>query len=700
MQLQEVLSAEIKKAVISIFDANLETVEFQATRKDFEGDITVVVFPMLRVVKGNPVQIGEAIGNYLVENVTEVSKFNVVKGFLNIVLSDAYYLEFFNNISDFSSFGKEPQGDDAVLVEYSSPNTNKPLHLGHIRNILLGYSVAEILQASGKKTYKTQIINDRGIHICKSMLAWEKFAPKDENGNRETPISTKMKGDHFVGKYYVKFNSALKDQYFKKYSEAAAKISAIANDKILQFDLYKAIDESGSEGDLYKAIGESYKEFYKYENNLSDDDLKFKENEAFHNVLDFIFVDENQKVNDSRRKFNKLISDPQNSDNKQQNKAFEIFEENLSKIIPILNEAQKMLQKWEQGDDEVVALWKKMNGWVYKGFEKTYDALGVDFDSYYYESNTYLLGKDNIEEGLEKGVFFKKEDGSVWCDLTDEGLDEKLVLRADGTAVYMTQDIGTAIQRIKDHPDASGMIYTVGNEQDYHFRVLFLILKKLGYSWAENLYHLSYGMVDLPSGKMKSREGTVVDADDLIFEMANTAGKISEELGKIDDFTDAEKEELYKTIGLGALKYYILKVDPKKRILFNPEESVDFQGNTGPFIQYTYARIQSILRKARFDSAQRPLTVNQLHEKEKELLKQLQLFPETVQMAAENFSPALIANYTYDLVKEFNSFYQNVSILGADTKEEKQFRVNLADAVAKVIKTAFSLLGIEVPERM
>ncbi len=591
MQLQEVLSAEIKKAVTSIFDANLETVEFQATRKDFEGDITVVVFPMLRVVKGNPVQIGEAIGSYLVENVTEVSKFNVVKGFLNIVLSDAYYLEFFNNVSNFSSFGKEPQGDDAVLVEYSSPNTNKPLHLGHIRNILLGYSVAEILQASGKKTYKTQIINDRGIHICKSMLAWERY------GDDETPESTGLKGDKLVGNYYVRFD--------KEYKKEKAQLQA--------------------EGKT---------------------------------------------------------------------------EEEAKAEAPILKEAQQMLQKWEQGDDEVVALWKKMNGWVYKGFEKTYDALGVDFDSYYYESNTYLLGKDNIEEGLEKGVFFKKEDGSVWCDLTDEGLDEKLVLRADGTAVYMTQDIGTAIQRIKDHPDASGMIYTVGNEQDYHFKVLFLILKKLGYSWAENLYHLSYGMVDLPSGKMKSREGTVVDADDLIFEMANTAGKISEELGKIDDFTDAEKKELYKTIGLGALKYYILKVDPKKRILFNPEESVDFQGNTGPFIQYTYARIQSILRKADEVSTELNLTDITLHEKEKELLKQLQLFPETVQMAAENFSPALIANYTYDLVKEFNSFYQNVSILGADTKEEKQFRVHLADAVAKVIKTAFSLLGIEVPERM
>jgi len=591
MQLQEILATEIRKAVSSVFNANLEIVEFQPTRKDFEGDITVVVFPMLRVVKGNPVQIGEAIGNYLVENVEAVSKFNVVKGFLNLVLSDAYYLDFFNKVTDFSSFGKEPQGADAILVEYSSPNTNKPLHLGHIRNILLGYSVAEILQFSGKKTYKTQIINDRGIHICKSMLAWKRY------GDGETPESTGLKGDKLVGNYYVRFD--------KEYKKEIAKLQA--------------------EGKT---------------------------------------------------------------------------EEEAKAEAPILKEAQQMLQKWEQGDDEVVALWKKMNGWVYKGFEKTYDSLGVDFDSYYYESETYLLGKDNIEEGLKSGVFFKKEDGSVWCDLTDEGLDEKIVLRADGTAVYMTQDIGTAIQRIKDHPETSGMIYTVGNEQDYHFRVLFLILKKLGYSWAENLYHLSYGMVDLPSGKMKSREGTVVDADDLISEMADTAGAISEELGKIDDFTAAEKKELYKTIGLGALKYYILKVDPKKRILFNPRESVDFQGNTGPFIQYTYARIQSILRKSDEVSTTLNLTEITLHEKEKELLKQLQLFPETVQMAAENFSPALIANYTYDLVKEFNSFYQNVSILGADTKEEKQFRVHLADAVAKVIKTAFSLLGIDVPERM
>jgi arginyl-tRNA synthetase len=597
MTLQESLSAEIKKAITQLYGVSLETVEFQATRKDFEGDITVVIFPMLRVVKGNSVQIGEAIGAYLVENIDEVSKFNVVKGFLNLVLSDAYFLNFFKEVSDFTDFGKQLLGSEAMMVEYSSPNTNKPLHLGHIRNILLGYSVAEIIKASGKKAYKTQIINDRGIHICKSMLAWKKY------GQEETPQSTGLKGDKLVGNFYVKF-----DQEYKKEIEAL------------------------------KAQGKTEEE--------------------------------------AKAQANSII------------------------------EAQEMLRKWEAGDADTVALWKKMNGWVYDGFDKTYNSLGVDFDKLYYESSTYLLGKEFVEEGLAKGVFFKKEDGSVWCDLTDEGLDEKIVLRSDGTAVYMTQDIGTAIQRVKDYPDVKGMIYTVGNEQDYHFKVLFLILKKLGFDWAKNLFHLSYGMVDLPSGKMKSREGTVVDADDLIEDMSLTAKKISEELGKIDAFTTEEKAELYHTIGLGALKYYILKVDPKKRILFNPEESVDFQGNTGPFIQYTYARIQSILRKADSISSVSQNSLSNiessfvLHEKEKEVIKILQQFPDVIQMAASQYSPALIANYTYDLVKEFNSFYQNVSILSADSPSEIVFRVELSRAVASVIKTAFNLLGINVPERM
>lgn len=592
MHLQDTLTLHVKQAVKHIYNADLETVEFQSTRKEFEGDITIVVFPMLRVVKGNPVQIGQAIGAYLEQELDLVTGFNVVKGFLNIVISNQFYQSWFNDIKAQATFGFEQpkQGDKAVMVEYSSPNTNKPLHLGHIRNNLLGYSVAEILKASGKKVYKTQIINDRGIHICKSMLAWKRY------GNNETPESTGLKGDKLVGNYYVKF-----DQEYKKEIEAL------------------------------KAKG------------MSEDDAK--------------------------------------------------------KQAPLLLEAQDMLLKWEAGDEDVVGLWKTMNQWVYDGFEVTYKNLGVDFDCYYYESDTYLLGKEFVAEGLKTGVFFKKEDGSVWCDLTDEGLDEKIVLRSDGTAVYMTQDIGTAIQRIKDYPDVGGLVYTVGNEQDYHFKVLFLILKKLGFDWAKNLFHLSYGMVDLPSGKMKSREGTVVDADDLVFEMAKTAGEISEELGKLDGYSASEKEDLYATIGLGALKYYILKVDPKKRILFDPKESIDFQGNTGPFIQYTYARIQSIIRKADFDYS-KEITDIALHDKEKSLLKQLQLFPETVQLAANQFSPAIIANYTYDLVKEFNSFYQNVSILGADNEQEKIFRVQLSQSVAQTIKNAFRLLGIAVPERM
>ena len=589
MTLQATLEIHIKKTISQLYKVDLESVEFQATRKEFEGDITVVVFPMLRVVKGNPVQIGQSIGDFLVANVEEVIRFNVVKGFLNLVFSDSYFLNFFKETSDYSKFGKVTGEEETIMVEYSSPNTNKPLHLGHIRNILLGYSVAEILKASGKKAYKTQIVNDRGIHICKSMLAWKTY------GNNVTPEISGLKGDKLVGNYYVKF-----DQEYKR--------------------------------EIAQLLTEGY----------SQKEAKLK--------------------------------------------------------APSLIKAQEMLIKWEAGDEETVSLWKTMNGWVYEGFDKTYASLGVDFDTLYYESNTYLLGKEVITEGLSKGVFFQKEDGSIWCDLTDDGLDEKIVQRSDGTAVYMTQDIGTAIQRVKDYPEITGMIYTVGNEQDYHFKVLFLILKKLGYQWAENLFHLSYGMVDLPSGKMKSREGTVVDADDLISDMAQTAKKISEELGKIDDFSEEEKEGLYKTIGLGALKYYILKVDPKKRILFNPEESVDFQGNTGPFIQYTYARIQSILRKAGTQTEVSNLL--ELHPKEKELVKQLQLFPEAIQQAGVQYSPALIANYTYELVKSFNSFYQNVSILGTDNNEEKSFRIQLSKAVSDVIKTAFNLLGIEVPERM
>ena len=592
IMLSHILTVPFQNAVKQLFDISIDKVEFQITRKEFEGDITMVIFPLLKIVKGNPIEIGTKIGNYLVENVDAVIRYNVVSGFLNIVVSDAYYLNFFNKIMSNKNFGfvSALQNDKAIMVEYSSPNTNKPLHLGHVRNNLLGYSVAEIIKASGKKVYKTQIINDRGIHICKSMLAWQKF------GNEQTPERAGLKGDKLVGNFYVKF-----DQEYK------AQIATLI-----------------SQG-------------------KTEDEAK--------------------------------------------------------KIAPIIQEAQQMLLDWEAGKPEIMQLWKMMNQWVYKGFSQTYKNLGVDFDSYYYESNTYLLGKEVVQLGSEKGIFEKDPDGSVWIDLTADGLDRKIVLRSDGTAVYMTQDIGTAIQRVKDFPDVGGMVYTVGNEQDYHFKVLFLILKKLGFDWAESLYHLSYGMVELPSGKMKSREGTVVDADDLMEEMTATAGKIATELGKLEGYSKEEKEKLFKTIGLGALKYYILKVDPKKQILFNPEESVDFAGNTGPFIQYTYARIQSILRKADFDIVTLS-AVAELHPKEKELIKQIELYPEVIQNAANNHSPALVANYTYELVKEYNSFYQSVSILGEEYLQKKIFRVQLSKKVGETIKSAFQLLGIEVPERM
>ena len=591
MNLQNSLSEQIKSAFKTLFNLQLESVEYQATRKDFEGDITVLTFPMLRLVKMNPEELGKQLGHYLVQNSEQVIGFNVLKGFLNLILSNAYYLDVFKTIQSNPNYGfKNSENTAAIMVEYSSPNTNKPLHLGHIRNNLLGYSVAQILKAAGHKVYKTQIINDRGIHICKSMLAWQRYAAG------QTPKTSGLKGDKFVGKYYVKFDN-----------------------------VYKAeVAEMITQG--------------------------FSEQEA-------------------------------------KSKA------------PILLEAQQMLLKWEAADPEIVALWEKMNQWVYDGFEITYKNLGVDFDSYYYESQTYLLGKSFIDEGLKSGVFYKKSDGSIWCDLSDDGLDEKIVLRADGTAVYITQDIGTAIQRIVDFPEVSSMVYTVGNEQDYHFKVLFLILKKLGFEWAKNLHHLSYGMVDLPSGKMKSREGTVVDADDLIFEMTTTAKSISLELGKLEGYSESEKKQTYTNIGLGALKYFILKVDPKKTILFDPKASVDFQGNTGPFIQYTYARIQAILRKSEIDYKGAIPEVH-LNEKEKNILKQLQAFPEIVQQAAVHYSPAYIANYTYDLVKEFNSFYQNVSIFGAASKSEMCFRVQLCSVVGETVKKAFELLGIQVPERM
>ena len=590
MYIQEFIEKSIKSSFDKIFQMKPKTIELQQTKKEFEGDITLVVFPYVKELKMSPREIAEKIGDYLVETNSIVS-YNVVSGFLNLSISDNHYLDFFNSVKDNSEYGySNTISNDAVMVEYSSPNTNKPLHLGHIRNNLLGYSMSEIYKASGTKVYKTQIINDRGIHICKSMIAWLEY------GNSETPTSTNTKGDKFVGDYYIKFDKEYKIQ----------------------------IEE------LVK-------------NGSSEEDAK------------------------------------QNA--------------------PILLRAKEMLIKWESGERDVVELWKKMNSWVYEGFEETYNNLGVDFDSYYYESDTYLLGKEFISTGLKSGVFYKKDDGSVWCDLTDDGLDEKIVLRADGTAVYMTQDIGTAVQRVKDYPDINSMVYTVGNEQDYHFKVLFLILKKLGFSWSENLFHLSYGMVDLPSGKMKSREGTVVDADDLMIEMTNTAKEISQNLGKLEGLSDDEKNNIYKTVGLGALKYYILKVDPKKRILFDPKESVDFQGNTASFIQYSYARIQSILNGINFELSKDKYD-RKLEEKEKELIKQIDLFPSVIRGAASSHNPGLVANYVYDLVKSFNSFYQSLPILKSAFEDKKTFRVELSKLVGITIKNALSLLGIGVVDRM
>jgi arginyl-tRNA synthetase len=578
--IKQLYNEEVAEGIINI----------QETRKEFEGQVTIVVFPITKISKKSPEETANAIGEYLRTNVDEVVAFNVVKGFLNLSIADSYWLDLFNNELLKDDYLAVKANGKKVMVEYSSPNTNKPLHLGHVRNNLLGYSVAELLKADGYEVFKVNLVNDRGIHICKSMLAWQHW------GNGETPASSGLKGDHLVGKYYVIF-----DKEYKK------------------------------EIDALKEAGHT--------------------------------------------------------------------EDEAKKNAPLIKEAQQMLLKWEAGDEEVIALWKKMNGWVYEGFEISYKNLGVDFDKYYYESNTYLLGKDTVEEGLAKGVFFKKEDGSVWIDLTADGLDQKLVLRADGTSVYITQDLGTAQMKYDDfHMDQS--IYVVGNEQDYHFKVLFLILEKLGKSWAKGLYHLSYGMVDLPSGKMKSREGTVVDADDLVAEMVETAKQKTEALGKINDFSETEKAELYTNIGLGALKYFLLKVEPKKRLLFDPAESIDFQGNTGPFIQYTHARIKSLLAKAGY-VAERSLELNELEATELDMIMLLSKYPTELSNAAKAYSPAFLANYLYELAKLFNKFYHEVPpIVKEEDSKIKQHRLNICRLTADVLKAGTSILGINVPERM
>ncbi|USL96061.1 arginine--tRNA ligase [Riemerella anatipestifer] len=587
MDIKEYIKESIAQVVESVYGLPNITLEVQENKTDFEGDFTVVIFPLVKQLKKSPDALGQEIGEAIINSSDFVEGFNVVKGFLNLKVKNKYFIESFK--AEERNFGTVTPKNQTVMVEYSSPNTNKPLHLGHIRNILLGYSVAQILKEAGYDVIKTQIVNDRGIHICKSMLAWEKF------GNGETPADSGLKGDKLVGNYYVKF-----DQEYKK--------------------------------EIQNLV----------ENGLGEDEAK--------------------------------------------------------KQAPIFVEAQKMLLDWEKENPRVRELWQKMNQWVYDGFGETYKRLGVDFDQIQYESNTYILGKDLIQEGLSKGVLYQKEDGSVWCDLSDEGLDQKLLLRSDGTSVYMTQDLGTAVERFKQN-DIQKLIYTVGNEQDYHFQVLFKILKKLGYDWAEHLYHLSYGMVELPHGKMKSREGTVVDADDLMQEMYLTAKEKAQELGKLEHLPEEDKERSYEIVGQGALKYYMLKVDPKKKMLFNPEESIDFNGNTGPFIQYTYARIQSLLEKASYEPQDLAEDI-EINAYEKELITHLGNFKTVVSKAAETLSPAQLANYIYDLVKLYNSFYQNNPILNQEDAAVKNLRLKLSSLTAKTIKRGLELLGIGVVNRM
>lgn len=587
MTIKQHIQSKISEIVSKLYGIENVTLEVQKNKTEFEGDFTIVIFPLVKQAKKSPDVLGNELGEEIKNQIEFIENFGIVKGFLNLKVKDSAFLQEFSETEQ--NFDSTPSKNETVMVEYSSPNTNKPLHLGHIRNNLLGFSVAEILKADGYNVIKSQIINDRGIHICKSMLAWEKF------GNGATPESTGLKGDKLVGNYYVEFDK------------------------------------------LYKS------------------------------------------------EIKAMVADG-------------IDEETAKKQAPSIIEAQEMLLKWEQNDPEVRKLWEMMNEWVYAGFNQTYSRLGVNFDQVQYESNTYILGKDLIQKGLEDGILYKKDDGSVWCDLTDEGLDQKLLLRSDGTSVYMTQDLGTAVERFKKN-DLQKLIYTVGNEQDYHFQVLFKILKKLGYEWADQLYHLSYGMVELPEGKMKSREGTVVDADDLVEEMYKTAKEKSQELGKLENLSDEEKERSYETVGLGALKYFILKVDPKKKMLFNPAESIDFNGNTGPFIQYTYARIQSLLDKAGFETKE--LTDSYLpNDSEKDLIMLLSEFKDVIAKASESLSPALVANYVYELVKGYNSFYQNNPILNQDNETAKQFRLQLSELAGRTIKKGLSLLGIGTVNRM
>jgi arginyl-tRNA synthetase len=593
MNLDKSLREEISKAIQALFNQAVDNIQIQPTNQGFEGSHTLVCFPLTKITRKGPEETAKIVGDYLVANSSIISGYNVVKGFLNLVIHDRIWVELLAEIAPNPDYGQLPPNGNEIMVEYSSPNTNKPLHLGHLRNNFLGWSVSEIHKANGYNVHKVQIINDRGIHICKSMAAWVLF------GDGETPASSGFKGDHLVGKYYVEFDKAFKAQV-------------------------KALVEKGS------------------------------------------------------------------------------TQEEAEKEAPIMKTAQEMLRKWEQKDPETLDLWKMMNGWVYEGFDATYKKMGVDFDKLYYESDTYLLGKEEVLKGVESGVFFKKEDGSVWVDLTGDGLDQKVLLRSDGTSVYMTQDIGTAILRFRDFPHITGQVYTVGNEQEYHFKVLFLILSKLGYDWAKRCYHLSYGMVDLPTGKMKSREGTVVDADDLMEEMYQEAARQTKELGKLEDMGGTEAQKLFRMIGMGALKFFLLKVDPKKRMLFDPNESIQLQGFTGPFIQYTHARIRAILRKAEANGISKTGfgNVTSLEPSEREALQLLSTFETKIAEAARDYSPALIANYAYELAKTYNQFYQSIPIFSESDPAKLSLRIALSSAVGNAIRKSMGLLGIEVPERM
>jgi arginyl-tRNA synthetase len=635
MNLDVLLRNEISKALTSLFSQPVENFQLQPTNPEFEGSHTLVCFPLTKITRKGPEETAKLVGDYLVQYSGLVSKYNVVKGFLNLSLDDKVWIKVIQGIAANKDYGQLPSNSEEIMIEYSSPNTNKPLHLGHLRNNFLGWSVSEIHKANGFKVHKVQIINDRGIHICKSMAAWLKF------GDGETPASSGIKGDHLVGKYYVEFDKAHKAQLKNILEKISGNDFQLFNEK-----------EATKLQELLKTLADQRAK--------NEGEKAAKTEEAIKDI----------------------------AENK----------------TPMMQFAQELLRKWEAKDASTVDLWKTMNGWVYAGFEETYKKMHVDFDKLYYESDTYLLGKEEVLKGVDSGVFFRKEDGSVWVDLAADGLDQKVLLRSDGTSVYMTQDIGTAILRFKDFPKITGQVYTVGNEQEYHFKVLFLILGKLGFDWAKRCYHLSYGMVDLPTGKMKSREGTVVDADDLIDEMTAEAEKQSRELGKMDEMTDAEAQQLFRIIGLGALKFFLLKVDPKKRMLFDPNESIQLQGFTGPFIQYTHARIKSILRKAEqsnistegFDVS----SVASLEPAEKDIVQVLSLFENKVREAAREYAPSIIANYVYDLAKSYNQFYQSIPIFNETDQSKLKFRVVLSQSVANAIKKGMHLLGIEVPERM